>query len=124
MVIFLYPGSVFTSDHFSKSIRRACRPILDPLATHARCQRCLSGLFIPKLPILSLLMTSLILHSQASGVDEGCFTILLLFDFSKTFDTVVHSFLNFEFVVSRTVRFIFSYLSGWSQAMVVGTGVF
>lgn len=57
-----------------------------------------------------------------SGIDYGLITILILFDFSKAFDTVSHVRLlmklkSFGFSTS-TLDWFFSYLVGRSQAIV------
>ncbi|XP_077264820.1 uncharacterized protein LOC143898898 [Temnothorax americanus] len=62
------------------------------------------------------------------GIDEGLITIMVLFDFSKAFDMVPHLRL---FMKLKTLGFsdavlawLFSYLTGRSQAIVAETGKF
>ena len=54
-------------------------------------------------------------HDIRHAVNEGCATVLVLFDFSKAFDTVVHSKLVVKFrrlgFVDGALRWILSYLT-------------
>ncbi|XP_011859007.1 PREDICTED: uncharacterized protein LOC105556520 [Vollenhovia emeryi] len=56
------------------------------------------------------------------GIDRGLVTILVLFDFSKAFDTVSHKLLLTKLktiVFSRaTLEWFFSYLTGRTQALI------
>ncbi|XP_024893569.1 uncharacterized protein LOC112468571 [Temnothorax curvispinosus] len=67
-------------------------------------------------------------HDIRSGVDVGEVLILVLFDFSKAFDTVSHFLLLTKLrklgFSDLALKLIFSYLSGRSQAVVDLEGVF
>ena len=59
-------------------------------------------------------------------MDNGCVTLLVLFDFSKTFATISHSKLLVKLRIlgfgDSALRWFFSYLTGRSQAVVNDVG--
>ena len=61
------------------------------------------------------------------AIDERCLTMLVLFDFSKAFDTISHSLLLFKLKTigfsDSALAWVFSYLAGRSQAVVDGNEV-
>ena len=68
-----------------------------------------------------------IVNKISLGIDQRRVTILVLFDFSKAFNTVSHCHLltklkklNFS---DSALSWLFSYLSGRSQSIVDGTGL-
>ncbi|XP_071578618.1 uncharacterized protein [Temnothorax nylanderi] len=69
-----------------------------------------------------------IFHDITSGVDVGEVLILVLFDFSKAFDTVCHFLLLTKLrklgFSDLALKLIFSYLTGRSQAVVDLDGEF
>ncbi|XP_071581375.1 uncharacterized protein [Temnothorax nylanderi] len=60
------------------------------------------------------------------GIDEGLITIMILFDFSKAFDTVSHLLLLIKLkqigFSDAVLNWIFSYLTGRSQAVIDDEG--
>ena len=65
-------------------------------------------------------------HDVRQAVDARCVTILVLFDFSKAFDTISHSKLLIKLCKlgfsDEALKWIFSYLTGRSQAVVDDKG--
>ena len=65
-------------------------------------------------------------HDVRQAVDAQCVTILVLFDFSKAFDTISHSKLLIKLrklgFSDEALKWIFSYLTGRSQAVVDDKG--
>ena len=65
-------------------------------------------------------------HDFRRAVDNPCVTILVLFDFSKAFDTVSHLKLLIKLrklgFSDEALKWIFSYLTGRSQAVVNDSG--
>ena len=65
-------------------------------------------------------------HDVRRAVDARCVTILVLFDFSKAFDTISHSKLLIKLrklgFSDEALKWIFSYLTGRSQAVVDDKG--
>ena len=62
-----------------------------------------------------------------NAIDERCLTILVLFDFSKAFDTISHSLLLLKLKTigfsDTALAWVFSYLAGRSRAVVDGNEV-
>ena len=65
-------------------------------------------------------------HDVRQAVDARCVTILVLFDFSKAFDTVSHSQLLIKLrklgFSDGALKWIFSYLTGRLQAVIDDKG--
>ena len=65
-------------------------------------------------------------HDVRQAVDSRCVTILVLFDFSKAFDTVSHSQLLIKLrklgFSDGALKWIFSYLTGRLQAVIDDKG--
>ena len=65
-------------------------------------------------------------HDVRRAMDDGCVTLLVLFDFSKAFDTISYSKLLVKLRIlgfgHSALRWFFSYLTGRSQAVVNDVG--